>query len=72
MRCVVVKKLIDIDEELLGRAVEVLGAATMKEAVNEALAEVVRLDRRRVHARRLADLDGLDLGDEGTMADAWR
>jgi Arc/MetJ family transcription regulator len=66
------KKLIDIDEEMLSRATEVLGAATMKETVNEALAEVVRLAQRRVHAHRLVAMDGLDLDDEATMEDAWR
>lgn len=66
------KKLIDVDEERLARATEILGAATMKEAVNEALAEVIRLSERRAHAQRLAAMDGLDLDDASVMADAWR
>jgi len=66
------KKLIDVDEDRLARATEILGAATMKEAVNEALAEVIRRSERRAHAQRLATMDGLDLDDESVMADAWR
>jgi Arc/MetJ family transcription regulator len=68
----VAKKVIDIDEDNLSRASEVLGAGTMKETVNQALAEVIRLAERRAHARRLADMDGLDLDDGAVMADAWR
>ncbi|MBW3665817.1 MAG: type II toxin-antitoxin system VapB family antitoxin [Actinobacteria bacterium] len=66
------KKLVDIDEETLARAREILGADTMKQTVNEALAEVVRLAERRSHVARLAEMDGLDLDDEDVMADAWR
>ena len=67
-----VKKLIDIDETTLDRAREVLGTDTMKDTVNQALAEVVRLAERRAHAHRLATLEGLDLDDERSMSDAWR
>jgi Arc/MetJ family transcription regulator len=66
------KKLIDIDEDTLAQATEILGAATMKEAVNRALAEVVLLAERRTHADRLANMDGLDLDDGQIMAGTWR
>ena len=66
------KKLVDIDEGNLARAGEVLGAATMKDTVNQALEEVIRLAERRAHAERLAQMDGLDLDDDAVMADAWR
>ncbi len=66
------KKLIDIDEDALTQAREIIGADTMKDTVNQALTEVIRLARRRAHAQRLADMDGLDLDDESVMADAWR
>ncbi len=66
------KKLIDIDEDALAQATEVLGAATMKEAVNRALAEVVLLAERRAHAERLGRMHGLDLDDDQVMAGAWR
>jgi Arc/MetJ family transcription regulator len=66
------KKLIDIDEDTLAQATEILGAVTMKEAVNRALAEVVLLAERRAHADRLTGMDGLDLDDGQIMAGAWR
>jgi len=66
------KRLVDIDDELLHSATEVLGAATMKEAVNRSLEEVVRTARRRRHADRLARMEGLDLADPTVMSAAWR
>lgn len=66
------KKLIDINDDRLAEASEVLGAVTMKDTVNGALHEVVQLARRREHARRLLTMDGLDLDDDAVMAKAWR
>ena len=66
------KKLIDIDEDTLARATQILGADTMKEAVNRALLEVVLLSERRAHADRLGEMEGLDLDDDDVMAGAWR
>lgn len=66
------KKLVDIDEDLLARARNLLGAETMKQTVNDALLEVVLLAERRTHAARLASMEGLDLDDDEVMAGAWR
>ncbi|MDH4117227.1 MAG: type II toxin-antitoxin system VapB family antitoxin [Acidimicrobiia bacterium] len=66
------KRLVDIDDALLDEATRILGAATMKEAVNRSLEEVVLAARRRRHADRLATMDGLDLDDPQVMAGAWR
>jgi Arc/MetJ family transcription regulator len=66
------KRLVDIDDELLAQATELLGASTMKEAVNGALEEVVLLAHRRRHADRLASMKGLDLDDPVVMSAAWR
>ena len=66
------KRLVDIDEDLLRDATEILGATTMKMAVNRALEEVVIADRRRRHAERLRTMRGLDLDDPIVMAGAWR
>ena len=68
----VTKRLIDIDDALLERARLITGAATMKETVNVALRNTVEAELRLRHARRLADLDGTDLADDGIMAAAWR
>jgi Arc/MetJ family transcription regulator len=66
------KRLIDIDDGLLRRARKTLGTATMKDTVNQALAEVVKTELRRRHARRLVSGDGTDLGDDDVMTQAWR
>jgi Arc/MetJ family transcription regulator len=72
MGATVTKKLIDIDEDVLAEASAILATKTMKDTVNESLAEVVRLEQRRAHAQRLTTMDGLDLDDETVLADAWR
>jgi Arc/MetJ family transcription regulator len=66
------KRLVDIDDELLDEATAVLGASTMKDAVNRSLEEVVLAARRRRHAARLHAMRDLDLGDPEVMAGAWR
>ena len=65
------KRLVDIDDTLLARARELLGAETMKEAVNRALSEVINLERRRMLIDRMTTGDGIEL-DEKTMRAAWR
>ncbi len=66
------KRLVDIDDDLLEEATGLLGAATMKEAVNRSLEAVVLLDRRRRHADRLARMQGIDLDEPRVMSGAWR
>lgn len=66
------KRLVDIDDRLLEQAREILGTATMKDTVNRSLAEVVRAQRRRRHAQRLASMEGLDLDQPQVMNEAWR
>lgn len=66
------KRLVDIDDELLEEATAVLGASTMKEAVNRSLEQVVLAARRRRHADRLSAMRDLDLADPEVMAGAWR
>lgn len=66
------KRLVDIDDVLLDGARQVLGADTIKDTVNGALEEVVRLALRRRHIERLAAMDGLELDDAAVMEGAWR
>lgn len=66
------KRLVDINDELLEEATEILGASTMKEAVNRSLEEVVLAARRRRHVDRLSTMRNLDLDDPEVMAGAWR
>jgi len=69
---IMTKRLVDVDDELLDQARELLGAATMKETVNRALQSVIDADLRRRHADRLASMKGLDLDDPDVMSGAWR
>jgi Arc/MetJ family transcription regulator len=66
------KRLVDIDDDLLERAQEVLGSRTIKETVNRALDETVRLELRRRLIDRLSRMEGLDLDDPEVMKGAWR
>lgn len=66
------KRLVDIDDALLAEATQILGASTMKDAVNHSLEEVVLAARRRRHADRLTTMRGLDLDDPEVMSGAWR
>ena len=66
------KRLIDIDDDLLAEASEILGTSTMKETVNEALSEIRRAELRRQLVVRLSTMEGLDLDNDEIMARAWR
>jgi Arc/MetJ family transcription regulator len=66
------KTLIDVDEQYLAAAREVLHTETKKDTVNAALREVAALAARQRDLRRLA-LGGLpDLEDEEVMRGAWQ
>lgn len=65
------KRLVDIDDRLLEEATKVLGTSTMKDTVNRSLAEVVKANLRRQHARRLGSMDGLDLDKPEVTDHAW-
>jgi len=66
------KRLVDIEDELLRKASDALGATNMKEAVNRSLAEVVAAALRRRHVERLESMEGLGLSYSEVMDSAWR
>ena len=66
------KRLVDIDDDLLAEARLLTGAATMKEAVNAALQQVIDTELRRRHLQRLETGAGTDLADDEVMRGAWR
>lgn len=66
------KTLIDLDEDLLAQAKEILQTSTKKDTVNAALAEVIALAGRRVLIARLVEGGLPDLLDDEVMAAAWR
>ena len=66
------KRLVDIDDDLLAEVRVLTGAATMKEAVNAALQQVIDTELRRRHLQRLESGTGTDLADDEVMRAAWR
>ncbi|MEP7023980.1 MAG: type II toxin-antitoxin system VapB family antitoxin [Actinomycetota bacterium] len=66
------KTLIDIDEEYLDAAQQVLGTATKKDTVNAALRQVAELAARRRDLHRLTSGGLPDLEDEDVMRAAWQ
>lgn len=65
------KTTVEIDEELLEQAREVLDTDTIKETVNSALVAVIRARARRQEVRALRKMEGLDLDDDEIMKGAW-
>jgi len=66
------KTLIDLDEQQLAAAAQILKTETKKDTVNAALRLVTSLAARRRDLQRLT-IDGLpDLADEDVMPAAWQ
>jgi Arc/MetJ family transcription regulator len=66
------RTLIDIDDDLLAQAADILGTGTKKDTVNGALAEVVKAELRRRHLDFLQAGGLPDLSDPEVMKRAWR
>ena len=66
------KTSVDIDDDLIEQVRNVLGTSSIKETIDSALREVLRVDARRQEVRALAEMDGMDLADKDVMAKAWR
>ena len=66
------KTSVDIDDHLIEQVRSVLGTSSIKETIDSALREVLRVDARRQEIRALADMDGMDLANKDVMAKAWR
>lgn len=66
------KTLIDIDDEYLAAAQQVLRTATKKDTVNAALREVTALAARRRDLQRFISHSLPDLDDQDVMRAAWQ
>lgn len=66
------KTLVDIDEERLAQAKQLLGTSTKKDTVNAALKEVVAAAARRRDLDRLIGGQLADLADPETRARVWQ
>jgi Arc/MetJ family transcription regulator len=66
------RTLVEIDPDLLDAAKSFLGTTTIKETIDRALREIVRVQVTGEHLRHMRTLEGLDLDDPEVMAQAWR
>jgi len=66
------KTSVEINEELLHEVQRVLSTATIKETIEEAFREVLRVEARRAEIEALATMRGMDLADPEVMSGAWR
>jgi Arc/MetJ family transcription regulator len=62
---------VEIDEELLAAAQRILETKTIKDTIEAAFREVVRIEARRQDVEALAEMKDLDLSDPDVMAGAW-
>jgi Arc/MetJ family transcription regulator len=68
----VAKTLIDVDEERLNEARELLGTRTKRDTINAALNEVVAADARRRDLARLVRGQLRDLVESGRREQIWQ
>ena len=68
------KTTIEVDDDLLSRAQEVLGTSRLKDTVDRALEEVVRSARKRALMERVRGGEGWDIHKPEVVASArrWR
>ena len=68
------KHLVDIDEDKLATARQVLGTSTIKGTVDRALDEAIALRRRLALLDALRDPEVFNFGDDpdAVRRDAWR
>ncbi len=61
-----------IDENLLTAAQAALETKTVKDTIEQAFLEVLRIKARAEEVEALSTLRGMDLADADVMAKAWR
>lgn len=66
------KRLIDVDDDKLEAVRTLLGTTTLKATVNEALDEVLALDRRRKALLAERGVDMSEFADPDIRRAAWR
>jgi Arc/MetJ family transcription regulator len=66
------KTSVEINEDLLSAVQRVLATKTIKDTIEEAFREILRVQARREEVEALRTMQGLDLADPEVMAGAWR
>lgn len=65
------KTSVEINEDLLSAVQRVLATNTIKDTIEEAFREILRIQARREEVEALRTMQGLDLADPEVMAGAW-
>lgn len=65
------KTSVEINEDLLSAVQRVLATKTIKDTIEEAFREILRVQARREEIEALRTMQGLDLTDPEVMAGAW-
>ncbi len=66
------KTSVEINEDLLREVQRVLSTTTIKDTIEEAFREVLRVEARREEIEALSTMRGMDLADPAVMSEAWR
>ncbi|HEX4952330.1 MAG TPA: type II toxin-antitoxin system VapB family antitoxin [Thermoanaerobaculia bacterium] len=66
------KTSVEIDEDLLSKAQEILATSSIKDTINEAFLALIRQEAIRAEIEALRKMEGMDLADPEIMAGAWR
>ena len=66
------KTSVIIDDRRLEQVRSLLGTASIRDTIDRALREILRVEARRQEIAALSEMDGLDLANEEVMAKAWR
>lgn len=66
------KTTVDVDQDKVSAAREILGTRTLKDTIDRALDEVLAQKATELLIRRLQTMDGLELGDPEVLKSAWR
>jgi len=66
------KTTLTIDDDKIAQAREILGTTGITDTIDAALRETIRRAAAERLIERMSTMDGLDLADPQTRADAWR
>ena len=66
------KTSVVVDDRLLEQVRSLLGTASIRDTIDRALREIVRIEARRQEIAALSEMDGLDLANAEVMVGAWR
>jgi Arc/MetJ family transcription regulator len=66
------KTSVEINEDLLHEVQRVLSTSTIKDTIEEAFREVLRVEARREEIDALSAMRGMDLANRRVMSRAWR